>query len=195
MKQKLHPYQLSLFNKEDNVSDCNTTVSIDPNLPKVWNKYKGGVPEGAIFIGRPSKWGNPYVIGQDGTRTEVIAKFREYLKNRPDLIQAVKKELAGAKLEGLVMARLPFESSSDPFIAARIESAKLKGYDNWYPIASLEAYIRFRQGLGRLVRRPEDKGRIYIADKRILAKNQYTSFKHFLNYVIDIYPNREVFTD
>lgn len=104
-------------------------------------------------------------------------------------------DLAGAKLEGLVMARLPFESFTDPFVAARIESAKLKGYDNWYPVASLEAYIRFRQGLGRLVRRPDDKGRIYIADKRILAKDQYTSFKHFLNHVIDIYPNREVFTD
>lgn len=32
-----------------------------------------------VYIGRPSKWGNPYKIGADGTREEVIAKYREYL--------------------------------------------------------------------------------------------------------------------
>lgn len=31
-----------------------------------------------VYIGRPSKWGNPYSIGRDGTRSEVIAKFRTY---------------------------------------------------------------------------------------------------------------------
>lgn len=32
-----------------------------------------------IFIGRPSKWGNPFFIGKDGTRGEVIAKYRLWL--------------------------------------------------------------------------------------------------------------------
>tara|TARA_B100000676_G_scaffold282498_1_gene308383 strand:+ start:985 stop:1278 length:294 start_codon:yes stop_codon:yes gene_type:complete len=31
------------------------------------------------FIGRPSKWGNPFFIGKDGTRGEVIAKYRLWL--------------------------------------------------------------------------------------------------------------------
>jgi hypothetical protein len=30
--------------------------------------------DGAVYIGRGSKWGNPFVIGRDGTRAEVIAK-------------------------------------------------------------------------------------------------------------------------
>ena len=29
-----------------------------------------------IYVGRPSKWGNPFVIGRDGSRDEVIAKYR-----------------------------------------------------------------------------------------------------------------------
>jgi hypothetical protein len=29
-----------------------------------------------VYIGRPSKWGNPFQIGRDGTRDEVIAKYR-----------------------------------------------------------------------------------------------------------------------
>jgi hypothetical protein len=38
-----------------------------------------------IFIGRPSKFGNPFRIGADGTRIEVIAKFKQYATNHPRL--------------------------------------------------------------------------------------------------------------
>ena len=33
-----------------------------------------------IYIGRPSPLGNPFVIGRDGDREEVIRKYREYLR-------------------------------------------------------------------------------------------------------------------
>jgi hypothetical protein len=32
-----------------------------------------------VYIGRPGKWGNPFVIGKDGTRAEVIAKYEAWL--------------------------------------------------------------------------------------------------------------------
>lgn len=38
-----------------------------------------------VFIGRPSKWGNPYKIGLDGDRAAVIAKYREWLRQHPTL--------------------------------------------------------------------------------------------------------------
>lgn len=47
-----------------------------------------------VYIGRPSKWGNPFVIGQDGTREEVIAKYREHLLRQPELMKALP-ELRG----------------------------------------------------------------------------------------------------
>jgi len=34
-----------------------------------------------IYIGRGSKWGNPFRIGKDGTREEVIEKYKEYIQN------------------------------------------------------------------------------------------------------------------
>ena len=37
---------------------------------------KGSAPDNAVYIGRGSKWGNPYVIGKDGDRAEVIEKYR-----------------------------------------------------------------------------------------------------------------------
>ena len=35
---------------------------------KVWNKRDPNCPKDAIYVGRPSWWGNPYRIGRDGTR-------------------------------------------------------------------------------------------------------------------------------
>lgn len=32
-----------------------------------------------VYVGRPSIWGNPFEIGKDGTRAEVIEKYRAYL--------------------------------------------------------------------------------------------------------------------
>jgi hypothetical protein len=50
-----------------------------------------------VYIGRPSKWGNPYEIGKDGTRAEVVAKYREYILNSPKLLKELV-ELKGKRL-------------------------------------------------------------------------------------------------
>lgn len=39
-----------------------------------------------VYIGRPSIWGNPYRIGRDGTRAEVIAKYREWIAQQPEIL-------------------------------------------------------------------------------------------------------------
>lgn len=71
---------------------------------------RGIVPDGAIYIGGyvpawmthgaalpASKWANPYKIGRDGTRAEVIAKYHDWLLQQPDLL-AVLPELVGFDL-------------------------------------------------------------------------------------------------
>jgi len=47
-----------------------------------------------IYIGRGSKWGNPYKIGKDGNRDEVIAKYATYISKKPELLADVH-ELKG----------------------------------------------------------------------------------------------------
>lgn len=47
-----------------------------------------------VYIGRPSKWGNPYEIGKDGDRETVIALYRSWVKNQPELMEALP-ELKG----------------------------------------------------------------------------------------------------
>jgi len=51
---------------------------------RVVNKKHGGMPANGVYIGRPSKWGNPFVIGRDGTRDEVIAKYRQWFARNGD---------------------------------------------------------------------------------------------------------------
>ena len=67
-------------------------------MPNVLNKHRDGVPKGAVYIGRPSKWGNPFVIGQDGDRDEVIAKYRHWLMSQHELVAAARRELVGRDL-------------------------------------------------------------------------------------------------
>jgi hypothetical protein len=50
------------------------------------------------YIGRPSKFGNPFVIGTHGDRAQVIAKFEAYIRARPALMAAAKAELKGKDL-------------------------------------------------------------------------------------------------
>lgn len=66
-------------------------------MSRLYNRKHRNVPDDAVFIGRPSKWGNPYTLGRDGDRDTVILKYVAYLKTRPDLI-ADLDELAGCDL-------------------------------------------------------------------------------------------------
>jgi hypothetical protein len=49
-----------------------------------------------VYIGRPSKWGNPFVIGRDGSRQDVIDKYRNSIT--PEMRDAIKRELKGKVL-------------------------------------------------------------------------------------------------
>ncbi len=50
-----------------------------------------------IYIGRPSKWSNPFRIGPDGTRKQVIEKYRQFIKEHPSLLDDLH-ELKGKVL-------------------------------------------------------------------------------------------------
>ncbi len=50
-----------------------------------------------VYVGRPTKWGNPFVIGPDGSRAQVIAKYRQWLPLQAHLMQALP-ELRGKVL-------------------------------------------------------------------------------------------------
>lgn len=64
--------------------------------PRVLNKRRDGLPPGAVYVGRPSKWGNPFTL-HTGSRRDVIERFRSYLLGTPRLL-ADLDELRGKDL-------------------------------------------------------------------------------------------------
>ena len=63
-----------------------TATAQGGNAPRVLNKQSHGIPQGAIYIGRGSPWGNRFVIGRDGTRDEVCDKYEAWLATQPGLL-------------------------------------------------------------------------------------------------------------
>jgi hypothetical protein len=66
--------------------------------PKVWNVSDPNLPKDAVFTGRPSEYGNPYIIGVHGNRSQVIAQHKAHLDSHPELVAKIKCELKGRHL-------------------------------------------------------------------------------------------------
>lgn len=73
-----------------------------------------------VYIGRPGTWGNPFVIGKDGTREEVIAKYEAWFMKSVMLSRI--GELKGKRLgcfckplacHGDVLAKLANQGEKD----------------------------------------------------------------------------------
>ena len=59
---------------------------------KVLNKHKDIIPAEAVYVGRGSPWGNPFIIGKDGDRMQVIHKYQKLvnenmLSNYPEFYE------------------------------------------------------------------------------------------------------------
>jgi len=73
-------------------------------MPVVLNKRLHGVPENAVYIGRPSKWGNPFHVSSHSnrerrqyTREEAVQLYELYLTNNEELMASLH-ELKGKDL-------------------------------------------------------------------------------------------------
>src|SRR3984893_16874471 len=106
---------------------------------RVLNKHAAGVPAGAVYIGRGSKWGNPFRIGVDGDRAAVIAKYECWLRNQHHLLRGLD-ELRGHDLlcfcapkacHGDLLLRLANASREE-----RIAWWRSDGHDRHRPVLS-----------------------------------------------------------
>ena len=57
---------------------------------KVLNKATDTLTDDSIYIGRPSRFGNPFIIGKDGNRAEVLVKYENYIRNDKHLLEDIK---------------------------------------------------------------------------------------------------------
>jgi hypothetical protein len=68
------------------------------DVPKVLNRRCDMIPSDAVYIGRPSRWGNPFKVEEFDTREECLAAYRKWLVRQPELLSAVRQELRGKDL-------------------------------------------------------------------------------------------------
>lgn len=117
------------------------------------------------------------VIGQglDGSRHTLLGTFKD--PETPTVLLGTRSfwegiDVPGDALSCVVIARIPFDVPTDPLFAARSERLD----DAFNELSVPQALLRFRQGVGRLIRTRADRGVIAILDGRITTKRYGRTF-------------------
>lgn len=69
---------------------------------RIWNKRHGNAPSSAVYVGRPSKWGNPFVVNNWRTPSRAVQEFTDWLLFDKD---AEPEALRQALLDGELTER------------------------------------------------------------------------------------------
>jgi ATP-dependent DNA helicase DinG len=82
----------------------------------------------------------------------------------------------GDALSNVIITRLPFSVPDHPLIEAKLEQLESRGEDPFSNYSLPEAILKFRQGVGRLIRTKTDRGIIVILDPRVLNRRYGKAF-------------------
>ena len=85
-------------------------------------------------------------------------------------------DIPGESLSQVIIVKLPFTVPNDPVFVARAEAIEKRGGSSFMELSVPEAVIKFRQGIGRLIRRSDDKGVVVVLDRRIYEKRYGSIF-------------------
>lgn len=112
-------------------------------------------------------------------RTQLIASYKAAQKpvlfGTDSFWEGV--DIKGEKLSNVIIVKLPFKVPNDPVTEAIIENIEQRGKNPFTEYQIPEAVIKFKQGIGRLIRSKGDSGNIIILDNRIINKKYGEFFK------------------
>ncbi|WP_368504473.1 ATP-dependent DNA helicase DinG [Alkalihalophilus sp. As8PL] len=121
------------------------------------------------------------LIGQgitSGSRAKLIKSFKQaeeaILFGTSSFWEGI--DLPGDELTSLVIVRLPFSPPDQPLLQAQLQRAKDEGKNPFMDVSLPQAIIRFKQGFGRLIRTKEDRGCVFVLDRRISTTRYGSGF-------------------
>ncbi len=121
---------------------------------------------------------NLLVQGKGAPRSQLLEQF----KNTPRSVLFgtdsfwMGVDVPGAALSNVIITRLPFAVPDHPLIEAKLELIQARGGDAFTEFSLPEAILKFRQGVGRLIRTKSDHGIVVILDNRVVTKTYGRAF-------------------
>jgi len=114
----------------------------------------------------------PVLVQGDAPREVLLANFREHgnavLLGTSSFWEGV--DVKGAALSVVIIDKLPFAAPDDPVLKARLEAIEQRGGNPFFEEQVPQAVIALKQGVGRLIRDPEDFGVIVLCDQRLRTR-------------------------
>lgn len=105
-------------------------------------------------------------------------------------------DIKGEQLSSVIIVKLPFKVPSDPVTEAIIENITMQNKNAFVEYQIPESVIKFKQGIGRLIRSKSDRGIVTILDNRVITKSYGKYFKEAIpTKRIKILTRKEVLKD